>query len=813
MNNLLPKIFIAPKSGEQSSKHFKKTIEGGYKKNDIIEFLSDQDKESLKNEDILMVWGNKPSLKSRWEKMEKNDLVLFYQGGSITYTGKLLYKTHNKKLADELWGYQVNEKGVPVSWEYVYFLKDLERVNISYEIMANFAGYKGSVVQGFMPYSDIGVNNIIKKYGSVENFFSKEHPRKIENFNSSVINDSSVVNNTKPALKALKKDSSKEDIKKNYDKIINLGFLNDFKNKKNMDKLNFRASDKNLRHVLIGEEKYKIPRYQRPYSWTLDEVSDLWNDLMSGDGVFLGSFVFNRENYEQDGFVEVIDGQQRLITLTILMAVIRDKYKELKENKKASVTQDIIAHVNPITTEQTYRLKCGDSLDLFFGENIQKENSNILAAKVRTKEEKAIKSNYEFLWDQLGGILESCEDQAEKTKYLDSIKSRIFELKIILISIEDEEDAYSIFETVNARGADLTAADLLKNYIFSKLQNKADGEDVAKEIWTNIENNIERAKGPLNVSKFIRYYWISKYSFVSEKKLYREVKNTIQDHSIFLNELLKASEYYYKIASDSVGVNDWIEDFPDKKTAQKIVDSLNGLRTFGITQCYSLLFCLLLNKDKIGFDFSSVFKTVEKYHFAYSAVCKLSGNVVEKLYYKTAKEIRESLGSPTREKIIQNVQTNLHKFKANLEYPSKSLFIEKFSDIEYKNYPLVIYILSNIEKGMSKTEEKILNFTKVNIEHILPQEPSEWKLTKKDVKGYVNMLGNLTLIDKKINGSIGNKILKDKMAEFKTSELAMNMDLINEFEKRNYEWTEYSIKERQKKLAEFAYDIVWKFKD
>jgi energy-coupling factor transporter ATP-binding protein EcfA2 len=173
----IPRVFIAPRSGEQSSQNFKKTIEGGYKKSDLEPFLTHEDKIALANHDILMIWGNKPSLKSRWDKMKVNDWVLFYQHGNISYSGKLLYKTHNKALADNLWGPQIGENGESVSWEFVFFLKDLQKVDISYKVMADFAGYKGSIVQGFLPYSETGVENIITKYGSLENFFENKEPK------------------------------------------------------------------------------------------------------------------------------------------------------------------------------------------------------------------------------------------------------------------------------------------------------------------------------------------------------------------------------------------------------------------------------------------------------------------------------------------------------------------------------------------------------------------------------------------------------------------------------------------------------------
>jgi len=575
--------------------------------------------------------------------------------------------------------------------------------------------------------------------------------------------------------------------------------------------LQFDAEDRPLSEILNGQEKYKIPRYQRPYSWTADEVSDLWNDLREEESIFLGSFVFNYEHFQEEKFVEVIDGQQRLITLTILMAVLRDIYKQLGDKKKSSLTQQIIAHSNPISGEEDYRLKCGDTLNKFFCEKIQKENSDIVSCNPKRKEEKAIRDNYKFLKNKIEEELRQIQDKLKKIQYVDELKKKVFDFKIIWIKIENDEDAYSIFETVNARGADLTAADLLKNYLFSKIPKTENGIDSAKEIWSTIESNIESVKGPLNLSKFIRYYWISKYSFVSEKKLYREVKKNITDPEVFLNDLLKASEFYYKMVNDSTSYKDWSEDFINVKEAQKVTEALAGLRIMGITQPYSLLFALLLNKSKIDFDFSETFKIIEKYHFAYSAICKFSGNVVEKVYYKASKEIQEALKYPDSKNRIKYVQRALNNFKNSLDYPSKPVFIEKFNDLEYRSYSLVIYILSSIEKAKGTTDESNINFTKVNIEHILPQDPTEWGLTKKEVKNYVDKLGNLTLISKAINGPMGNKKLKDKIKFFNTSTLNINKELVEKFKKLKFKWEEKQINERQNEIAAFAYDEVWKF--
>ena len=187
-------------------------------------------------------------------------------------------------------------------------------------------------------------------------------------------------------------------------------------------------------------------------------------------------------------------------------------------------------------------------LATFFEQYIQKGKP--FPTKIKPQEHKRIKDNYLFLKDKI--INEIIDiDTSEKIKFLDNLKRKVFDCKIILIKTGSNEDAYSIFETVNARGADLTSADLLKNFIFGKLPKEDGEEDYAKETWKEIENNIESAKGKLNVSKLIRYFWLSKYDFVPEKKLYKEIKKEITDYSKLLEEIHSASTCYTKIVGDT----------------------------------------------------------------------------------------------------------------------------------------------------------------------------------------------------------------------------------------------------------------------
>lgn len=572
-----------------------------------------------------------------------------------------------------------------------------------------------------------------------------------------------------------------------------------------MSQLQFDAEDKKIED-LFEKEKYIIPRYQRPYSWTNTEIEDLWNDLTQDDSTFIGSFVFNYENTDKTKFVEVIDGQQRLISLTILFAVLRDLYRELKEEKKANKTQELIAFVDKIDLTEEFRLKCGDSLSNFFERHIQKGEP--FPTKIKRREHKQVKENYLFLKKSINEKIDK-KDTSEKIQYLDELKKKIFNFKIILIQTGSSEDAYSIFETVNARGIDLAPADLLKNYIFGELKPKKDEEDYAKDKWSEIENNVENVKGKLTVSKLIRYFWLSKYGFVTEKKLYRKIKQEIRNYDEFLEDIHSASEFYNKMVGDTV-VDDW-EDFNPNKV-QKMIDVFMALKIMGITQPFPIFFALLMNHKRIPLDFSNFLKTLENHHFAFSAICKLSGNVVEKIYYRYALEIQKALKQDkeeNRRKAIDIIFNNLKNELKEKHYPNRGFFIEKFMELEYPDN-LIKYILSKIENQKNGKSEKI-DFNSVNIEHILPKDPKEWKLSKKEVKEYVNLFGNLTLVSKRINGAIGNKPLKEKIEEFKKTKLKLNEELLKQWEDTDYKWTKEEIEIRQRKLAEYAYDVVWKF--
>lgn len=575
--------------------------------------------------------------------------------------------------------------------------------------------------------------------------------------------------------------------------------------------LSFQADDSKVSDVLFSNYKFEIPRYQRPYAWGEDQISDFWNDIIvSPVPFFIGSFILNYEFYKETGFVEVIDGQQRMLSMTIFIAALRDLVKEFDMDvAKRFQRQDISFEGRDGT--QTLRIICGDSTQDYYSNNIQQFDNNILESKPKTKELQLVKKNYEYLYNKVRDELEKYPNNEDKVKFIEELRTRLANLIVIHIQINSEDDAYEIFETTNARGIDLSVADLVKNLVFKKIR-PGDDRDFAKEVWQEIVNNVQSTNTELK--KFLRYYWISKHSFVTEKRLFKEIKREIVDWIRFLEDLWDASEIFNLLM---VGNEDeWRDRIP--KDGHKIHKAVSAVKYMNVTQCYVLFLSILRNHSKLGTNPAKIFQLIEKFSFNYSAVCKLPGNKVEKIYSRFALRIEQIISSETdkmRPRKIQSLFTELRK-ELSGERPPYDYFVELFQELRYKNSEsgriLIKYILNEYNSYLWETEEQKIDFTNVNIEHIIPRSPDEeWNLTKEEIKGYVNLLGNLTLVDQKINSRIGNKSILKKVEELKKSTLPITRHLVDDIKKLDYEWNENEIGQRQLMFAGVAYREIWDY--
>lgn len=568
------------------------------------------------------------------------------------------------------------------------------------------------------------------------------------------------------------------------------------------------AHDRKIGDVLFGQQcRFRVPRYQRPYAWELEQISQFWSDLSSTtEPFFLGSVILNTESADEDGFIDIIDGQQRFLTITILSAVLRDCVAPLDaERAKRFQRQDIMFEDRDGRTSA--RIIPSDTLSEFFSAHVQTSGASMDENIASTEEEERVRAAYRYLRDELMRTLQgrTTEDQIEK---IDEIRRRIAQLLVIEIIISKEEDAYEIFEATNARGLELSVADLLKNLIFRNMP-PGDDRDIAKEYWQELVANAETAE--TEMSKFIRYFWVSRYDFLAERKLFSKIKEKIRDWEQLLFDLHGDSELYAQLLDGSE------EDFRGAyKDGAKIYRALVGLRTMRVSQCYVFLLSVLRNYERLGTNPARLFTLIERFTFHYSIVAKMPANRLDKLYSQFARELESVAGRACQGVDHRRVQTIFNSFESKLlaERPKKPVFEEGFNRLAYKSTEegraLVKYVLLGINQYYANTDELSVNWDRVNIEHVLPQAPaSEWGLTKKAIKPYVNLLGNLTLLSKRLNSKAQNAVVASKIVELRQSDLPMTKVLVELLESRGLAWNESSIRERQRRLAEIAYEGVW----
>lgn len=587
--------------------------------------------------------------------------------------------------------------------------------------------------------------------------------------------------------------------------------------------IKFKAQDRPIKEILFSHDRFRIPEYQRPYSWWVDEAMDFWNDMMESDNwYFLWSFVLNYEDVEKTERVDIIDGQQRSLTITIFLAAIRDYLNNIWEDVLAQQTQqEYIAKYDAFKKLRKYRVICWESTRDFFETYIQDWSNLISEEWIRksdiTKETKQILDVYLFFQNKILDQIKSLDD-TKRIEEIDRLINKIMELRAIRIRIESESDAYTIFETVNARWADLTVSDLVKNLIFKHYDKNLNKLEEAKKIWLDIENNINESW--MDISKFLRHYRLSKYKYISEKELFKEIKKNVHNYEHFLNEIAEQS-YYYKIILNPKSFDENDLDLPIIEGKESdpfyIFQSLKWISILKIRQFAPLFLSIFRNYKKLIKVASprSLIENIEKFWYAFFGICSLPARAMEKEGSNVATNIEKICSWDfSGKELSQNIQTIYNKYKDFLKknYPSFEEFKHNFSDLWYKKAPLVKYTLVKISNYLEKenTQDDLFDYDKMNIEHILPKEPKQRWLEKKEISSYVDRIWNLTLLWKRMNSSVWNSILEEKTENdkwFKVSSITMTKMLVEYFRENWYKRDEEEIEKRHNEICDQIFEI------
>lgn len=530
---------------------------------------------------------------------------------------------------------------------------------------------------------------------------------------------------------------------------------------------------------------YHIPDYQREYSWTEEaEIDDFWQDLESTikenrEQHFFGQIVIH--NSLEDGMKYIIDGQQRTSTSVILLAVLNDIFEDIYKdfdilsarNKSDDIRLKYIGRWSE--EENELRLHLGKTDREYFMNNIQ-VHAPKKEEDFEKESHKRIHDAYFYFKNKFDEKLDRISDS--KAKYDEIVKYYswfIENFKIMYIETDDINEAFIIFETLNARGKDLETSDLLKNHLFRISMNSL---DLVKKNWQETIENLDKS----DATKFIRHYWNSRAEFVREKDLYKKIREEIKTpkkSEAFTENLFEMSEIYKGL------VNPEEEYVFSDNDLNKILINLKIMKA-------SSFYPVILSMKNMEFTDTQIkqaAKSIETLVFRNFVLAGKVANKYEILFAKIAQSIYE------KECVdVSNICERIKK-----ETISDEEFFNSFKVFSIKTVPVAKYVLREINNFINNEVQVIEDNQKIHLEHIMPKTKGDWNVTNEVHEKYLNRLGNLSLLASEYNKSISNKLFNIKKDMYKKSKITISSD-ISKYDK----WDTEDIEQRQEELCQIA---------
>lgn len=547
---------------------------------------------------------------------------------------------------------------------------------------------------------------------------------------------------------------------------------------------------------LIKDHQLSVPFYQRPYKWEDKNISDLFNDIHNAinsneNEYFLGTIVLSEK--ENSSELEIVDGQQRITSIVILLSSIRDYFESNNKQKQASSIQnDFISGYDRQRDENLPKLKLGQLDNTFFRKYIVDKEIEEKPTKDSHRRIVATKKLSTERIEKLAKV--SNQDLNLLHEWIKFIEEK---LKVVSIIVPSKANAFTIFETLNDRGMELAQVDLLKNYLYSK--TAGDRLEEIQNLWIEMTSKVESAENESLILTYIKHYWSSQYGLTREKnrELYNSIKSNIRTSAqavSFVNNLNKDTILYLAIINHN---HQYWNDFD--QTVKQYVETLNF---FKFEQFRPLLLAIL-KKFKNKKEIKKALKLIVSWLVRGSITGSLGGGTLEKEYANKPKKVFNEE--------IKNARELREELKKLI--PDDAEFKEKFivatvSTEKYARYYL--RAIENQKKGKTDSES-IANSDSdvVNLEHILPKNPHKnWSNFDEDQIVSLNKrIGNLTLMQNKLNSKQGNEPFSKKKIHFAGSDLWITKMIADNYS----DWTPDNIKDRQEKLADIAVQ-TWSIK-
>jgi uncharacterized protein with ParB-like and HNH nuclease domain len=570
------------------------------------------------------------------------------------------------------------------------------------------------------------------------------------------------------------------------------------------------------------DTSYQVPHYQRDYAWTLDNISELWLDVVAawegGSEYFVGAIVLNEENRSTSSSWEIVDGQQRLASITILLSVVRDIAKAYKDDPRHPAfdaldkthsgnadkalrafkkSESLIVHT---AEPDNYYLKLNDKDHPVFFDKVQKPGLALLEKhdrRINKTDARVLKAKKHLS----ACIVEKFLCERDGFVRLDAFLTFcITKLVFLRIDVKSDNDAYLLFETLNDRGLDLSIADLVKNRLLLTCGGDISKRERVYNKWESIATSLKNSR--YQPQDFLRFYWIAFHGNTTKREIYAKIKRYLADVSdveTLVDEWREDAAFFARITSKEFTYPPGSISYRMGSDDQAYAE-INSLR---YSICYPLL--IYLNRKKPAL-LTQVLPVIVSFMFRLISVAGFAGSRAEKACLEALKEARSTSSVSKILSHFRDSEITDERFRKRLAENA----------IEENDIPR--YLLAKLHEhgggvGLRLTRD-------AHLEHVLPVDPKKW--LRFDTKGkaleeWIYSIGNMTLLEKQLNSSIQNDVFSKKIRSFgrqkgrkpspNTTAIPMTYEIAEIHRTTGRTWSAEWIKERAQRFAKEACDV------
>ncbi len=573
---------------------------------------------------------------------------------------------------------------------------------------------------------------------------------------------------------------------------------------------------KTLDTLFDRSTKYRIPMYQRDFSWGNAEVEEFLEDVFAlgnaseGTEHFFGTLVLSKDSPGEPGESGdevrfVIDGQQRLTTSLLFFAAVRHQFQALADHQREAIRDvkslDDLLHIGgDDLSEQVARLSA-NRLNQDFLEATLTTKTKLPAdvaeaflalSRERKQASKKMKDAYDKIQLEvarqgskllsketsddvlLSSLVNDPSECEALLKYFRQICARLrTKSAFVEINVRRWEDAFSLFDGLNNRGLDLAKRDIVKNYVLACATDRERETGVFARLlerWKEIEKYIPETK----FAPFLRHYLLLEEEDVSLKSAVRAFIRKTQNKTAdsILSSLGKAAENYAAIID------------PERyESDNQVKKQMLALRTLSVERSYPMILASRLGGVSKN-QHMVLLRAIEVLHFRRSAICQMDNKVLEPAIQSAAAKIFSG-GSGA----ISAATKEIDKYN-----PTDVEFEAAFNTRRGIDPAIARYFLMKIENKLRPGHD----IESTSLEHVLPQTPWDtWGIERSEAnENLIGRLGNLTLLTPTDNSSLGNSLFNVKKGFYSAEDLKINHQVV-----LADSWTEVEIGERQKWLS------------